>query len=831
MIRRTSGGPFQRATFAEVEAFAADIERAISLRESFFHREMDATYTAGQGKTFWAIDPSVINAYFRNSDDLKRWQQYRLFSHPKVQVGDEEGYSNQLFDILVGMLIGRSGVARAQPEHRLLLLPSHTSEAKSAYDTVVKEFENASHSKRPRSRLNNFLNRLERVSAADRVALAENQRAELHQILYGVYDAHQKFRTFSSALAERRLVTIKGARYEDYFTRLNSAPKIVDVADGKVRRIRDDDPGSESWWRAQLKGMPSIYAESDAVALSRLYELNLALEKQQCRIVLVTDNAQLIASGQRIIPAKYDGKVISSDTFADLYLRHPLSFLSERDIMLPGSQNETPASMTGWLDAFLAKISIQDRRDLASFRTQARRFGNDKLRKSIARHALERFSDIHSSLVQDWSQHVSNVLLAHVSTSSPAIARYADMLAAEDRGRVEILTQFENIVQEMTEASWNEFLLSAAKSGYELVEITGSRSTGRMRNIPRLYLRGLHMGERLLELLADRNGAIEHAAEIRQGLDGLQTSNNQADFYAAALCLGVLFAYADRWPIASALANRAVEIGDRSLKALMDAPQDIDWNGSVVTGREANYLACVTGRLSARSIDDLARCEGYLKQSIAAWRFEEEQRAAQGAILQGYAPITGLRAGTERLSIETAKALFTSQAAKWLPTGDSDFIQTLRHNIVEIENALGNAGTCEEPSVRRAMMIDLRFNLFSNWMLLEIEQVLSGMDTARAETLVSEQIADILPTDQTFTKGDMPAIDAYSILYAASFDSACYERLLAEQSWAGDYSAVVEPRTPSLLMPYDRLKCRRMMEFAIRHVQPTATSSDPLSMP
>jgi hypothetical protein len=799
-----------------VAAFSTDIRRAISLRESFYQRELDNQFIQGGGQIFWAIDPAIINKYFgvAGLSDRDPYTDYRIFADPADPENSVHDYPGQLFDVLVGRLLSPAMVAGNQPPG-LLLLPGHTTEAKRAYDSVVQTYEGSTHSKAPRAQLVAFLKQLDALPVEKRVALTERHQEDLHLILYGLLDAHQKFRTFASALAERRLVTIKGARYAPGFQSVHPVHSVLtEIADGKRKTLGDEDYGSEVWWKDRLRSMRTTYAAQDAIALSRLYELNAYLERRNCRIILLTDNNLIKDMAADIVPRRYNGERIINDTFADLYIRHPKCFLSEGDVLLPSGERGQASNMTGWLDAFLAKMNINGKGDLASFRSQAARYKRESHRDAIAGHALDRFESIHRNLSTDWYRHVRNVLLAHVSTSKEAIERYVAQLDVTERDRVEVLSEFESIVSEMTENTWSEFFLSAARSGYELISIVSDKSLGRMRNMPILYFRGLPEGEKLLKLMYSPNGVVENAAEIRATLESLNTSGDSADFYVAALCICILFAYADRWAIASALANRAVEIGDRELESLESRTLDAVRGRKIVSGREANYLACVTGRLTARSIFDLERCDRLLNQAVSALNYENDFCSSRGISFDEYPPITGLRTDAERVAVETARCFFELQAARWEPLRSAGFHKILRGNVRKAHEVIADAGHCDSLEVKRATLINLRLALFSNWLLLEIEGVLTPEDTEDTSRLVQDQIDDILAGSPIGHEKQISPVDLYSILYAASFNPPFHQSLLATHSWARECSITVEPRSPFLLMPYDRVKCRRMMELA-----------------
>jgi len=806
-------------------AFVEDIGRAISLRDDFFQHKIDQDFQKGGGRIFWAIDPAVINAYFRvghdgpeDSSDSEAYADYRVFSEPASSPALDSDYPGELFDILVGSLLGPGDPNASGRSVPLLLLPGHTGEAKHAYDNVVQGFQNAVESKRPRERLSAFLDALENMPVAERPALAEARQPELHKILYGLYDAHQKFRTFSTALAERRLVTVKGALLHESTAYLADIRKSLALAaEGKLKTLDDQTPGSEDYWGRKLKPMPKLYADSDKVALARLYELNKLLFNRNSKIVLVTDNNLILATGRAFTPVKHEHTPYRGNSFSDLYIRHPKTFLAERKILLPNHRPDAPVSMTAWLDAFLAKIEIKGRvDDIHSFRAQVERTTAPRRLHSLARHALERSPAIHESICGDWHRHVRNVLVAHVSTTSEAISRFLRQLKVEERDRADVLREFEGHVAALTEASWSEFFLTAAKSGYELIGITSDRTAGRMRNVPILYLRDLPSGEEVLALVYDTDGVIRHEVEIRRILDSLDTANNAADFYVAALSVSLLFAYADRWVIAHALANRAVEIGRRELEALRRKVRSgVRQQGMFVTGREASYLASVTGRLTARSIDDLERCKALLAQFTEALDFERNELELPPEFLGAYPPITGLRVAAEKVAIETARLSFHLAATAWKP-GDEVTRARVEENVRAIYKVMDEAGDCLAEPVYRSSMVNLRLNLFSNWFLLETLGELDPAVTAEAKAFVRAQVDDILG-DGTCQR-DVAPIDAYAMLYAASFVPGLYNELVDDHAWAASRVATVKPREASLLMPYDREKCQRMMALAAGRV-------------
>jgi hypothetical protein len=269
------------------------------------------------------------------------------------------------------------------------------------------------------------------------------------------------------------------------------------------------------------------------------------------------------------------------------------------------------------------------------------------------------------------------------------------------------------------------------------------------------------------------------------------------------MCYALLFAFADRWVIAKLLARKAIYISRTCLLETEGA------EAGRVSGREANYLAAVTHRLTARSPVDLGEATAFLAEARTLWKAEPEPRTAG----TGAPRMTGLRFASEEAAIETARLLFMARDCKWKLEGRNDILAS----AVEIAGRIGTllADDCEHGLVRKSSFINLRVNLISCIFILECGNSVQPELLVDLHELAQAQIADIVDVYSAHSSSfNVSPIDFWAIVYAMSFSgrtAADDDRLLL---WADELEDFASLPQESFLMPYDRGRCAEMQALA-----------------
>ncbi|MCW3848078.1 hypothetical protein OF829_12580 [Sphingomonas sp. LB-2] len=715
---------------------------------------------------------------------------------------------DRVLDIIVTYLV-QNLVNRDSSPFPLLVLPGHVMETRFLYDTLLQKLDDSRHEHRTaKMLLLTTLRALAQAPEGEQKALAERNEELLHKLLYAIDDGREKLRRFNALMADGKLRTAAKLSHDRQWAAvMRTRPAIHAILEaGAETEARDDDgEGSAEWWRRRLTSMPERFVQRDKAALSTLDRLNRLLKDDGIRIVLFTENYAIERQGRRYRPFRHLDEDLGRYTFSELYIRHPKALLFESAILHPG-QEEEAVSDPGWLDAFLSKVIGSDgARGLIAFRTHLQGVRGLDGYREVAKAALNDWSEAHSQLYANWLEHIHNITLAHSATSSVG-RRMMEQILGQPREPLPDLSALEEELDTLTEISWDSFYITAAKSGYEMIGISPEKVRGQKRNVPILFLRDMDPGEEALDLIYEHDGVIINEQAIRQllgQLDGLTTRRAR---YLSSLCYALLFAYADRWSVASSLAKRAVEIAEPAQSEV--APRFID----NVTGREAYYLACVTRRLTSRERGDLAICQHYLE--LAREALAKDVRAErEGEKI--YPPITGLRFDAEDVAVATARALFDGFAQKWRLAGNTHLVGQVRENLHRIAEILNPDDVCGDERIRRHSYLSLRTNYFSNLFLLECAGVLGAPDLVDISRVVAGQLSDWRAGVGLDERVDVSAMDMQTLLYGGSLMALPdVPSSLATIEFFQAYPATVGGR---FLMPYDQSRYERMAALAASH--------------
>jgi hypothetical protein len=792
---------------SKVGNLAEDIRNAIELREMLFQRQLDDRFLNEGGTIYYAVDSNVINFWALNSSPRYHSAYQSAAARTRVFRGPPGTHppkgETRVFDIILSHVINSLAWKDKNP---LIILPGHDEEARLTHTRLLDLLAGQkARALTIKSELSQIFEKLRAAKPSRRIEVAERYEDRLHDILYAMDDHKEKLRQFNWLMVHGRLAIAGRVRHHEGWGKLIGQIKsLLPILSG-APPVPDPfaRPGSIEWWERRLeRKMDPAFLDADKVALSTLSRLNLLLEGYGVRVVLITNNTDIIDAARAYRPFRHVDVSWGRYTFGDLFLRHPKAMLFEADIVRPGSTDNSPEEQTGWLDAFLARVTRIETKDLTAFKYQLEDVTTEPQCRAWARIALYESPGVHDKLLSEWEAHVDNIALAHVSTSAEAQQNIRFRWGRGDAAKLKIPDEFERQIEDLTESSWTDFFLSAAKLGYEMIGLSAEKAKGQKRNVPIIFLRDMPEGESILDLIYKFNGVIDNEMEIRRRLASLGETDTHLARYMSAICYALLFAYADKWLVARTLALRAVDIAE----SLQSRKWQRDAYSLGLSGREAYYFASVTHRLTARSAKDLDICDEFVAKARRALKKDLEAKSNR---LSKYPTMTGLRFDAEAVGIETSRNLFTGFGVRW------DTTELKRHSIrlrrTLRESLIVLAKDCASEMIRRATLMNLRTNYFANVFLLECADSLKRKDVASLATCIRDQLSDLKDVDKSEAPwSTLSTVDLQLLIYA---NSLLPEDNRVELPPLIDMHRTRRAAQASFLMPYDESRCDKMIQL------------------
>lgn len=741
-----------------VSAFKEDLKSAAALREHSLTMSYDNHFVRSGGRIMYALDSAILNNLFSVARDRKRVGQlsrerdYEVFKGgggvaPADFIEEQRRLRHQvLWHIL-------DSKYSDQQHGKLLILPGHSVELRNLYDGIVEDF----------SLQDDRLKYIDEI--AGRISLIPSEKSdlvrrqklleELEQLVFDLAEPHQKFIRLNGMLQSRKIVTLHIAQTDADFNipvlRRDGKHIFHDViAAQRDASIASTYEGSLSWWDNRLHGrLPERFRSSDNMALSALDSLNRQLAERRARVVLFTENAELLEAGRGYKPLKSSADAFLAElTFTDLYLRHPKSLLVDPRFIGPTSQTVGffPKDLDSWLSSLLSAtledIGLERNRELgrndassplhewASFR-ELRNLQEHYLEDdSRLETALVRNPELHTRLIARWTAYIRERSREYATTTPFADAELKRIVGSGAKGELSsglasVLAETRLHVRNLTFRSWSHFYTTAADVGLELAEAPSSPLQPLVWSVPTLFISGGGPLQFSLRQLWDPKYVRTNHEQILAEMGRPDQSPDEQENYVETLRYGLLFAVAGRWSVTRLLALRAVEIseGIKSVEMKPRTSANIE-----VTGREAYYLAAVTSRVLARTKEDYTEARRLLDiaRSISA-DFADESMAAQRTL-------SGIRFEAERLAQDLAHP----------PQSDEDLWSARQRIKVQLDNV----GNCQEKEVGDQTALDLRSTYFATYVIGGRPAVgrLPPAEREMLSTLVSQQLeaADLI---------------------------------------------------------------------------------------
>ena len=743
-----------------MEAFRLDLQAAIELRDASFSRRLDAEFMKAGGQIRYAIDAAILNYLFRekpsrqsiskDGESASHWsnvadRRYLIFGGPRntnfrnIENGGDSApdsndetltsVQNDLRQILLWYLVDGRTPSGQSSFSNLLLLRGHATEARNLYDRIVEQFGKQqqrlvslnAHARQ----IEAILTRSEEDSISERESQADLLQ-ELAGLAYDISDPHDKFSRINDLIRRRQIIGLKAAASNPAFDSPEFRVDQRHVFQIEVEHSKSDLKDELwSWWGDVLHGrLPKKYADLDRQALSSLDRINRALDPHKARVVLFTDNEQIIDAGSSYFPFEQLGGELATLSFSDLYLRHPRCLLTDSEFFRPSgafASDEEAATMevNGWLNTLLDEtfvktdaINDEGNRDgdngsqtiaqqWLESRASAqwlRERGSIRKLKSV----LTRNPRIHTRFAGQWAGYLTRLKNQYEADTPILQDRLEELVAYFQPQRAEDVSKFIKEVRAkvklLTEESWSTFFNTAADTGLELIDLPGVESRGAVWPVPAIFLQGNAEIQKVVE-------ALWYPAEFRRDpnrvldqIKKLARKQTLPSSYIHALCYGLMFAYADRWPLTALLAMQALQI----VRQLEASSHDAVGHGVAVNGREASYLLAVATRIESRTTEQRAEAHKLLREAMDSPRdiadSGEERR------------LSGIRFKVEEIALDTAEAVAKVRDSDEISkaVGQKDIVQ-IRNRIVE---AFSIARKCSIEQVRVHSEIALRSEYF-----------------------------------------------------------------------------------------------------------------------
>ncbi len=782
-----------------ISSLDRDYEEALSLNIAFLRREIDVSFRATGGSIYYAVDGSVLSKRYSNSESTKNRSILNLFEGAgQPENGNLE---EQISDVLLEFIFHDLCSSRDQDDRFHILLPGHVDEARSRFRELLEQVGKSRGTSAELS-LREYFEKADRLSSnEERFAFLQECEDEIHDLIYRFEQPHHRFREYANLLANR-LFTIRRAAVSKPFLSIKNAKGVPVLTNIYKENSEDDFEGSAIWWETKLHDkIPDHFLEKDKYALSALDAINRSVRCKDVRVILITDNDEIIETADKYFPHKHTDKSKSKYSFADLYVRHPKSWLAEEGFLFPGVRSEGEGDRQralDWLQIFLVDIEGGKTGDLLECKELANEPALRASRKTKLSAVLEKNPQIHENLYDSWRQHLKILEVAHITTSEQATRNLEDIFGSDVDEDFKFLSGFQEYVDRTIESSWTELFLATAQAGYEFLGVKERIAKAPQRRVPMLLMRQHDLGTEFVELLCGETELIESEEQVLSILHKLEESDRRVDDYVRAICCSLLFAVAERWSDANVVCRRAIEIAEGRKRDLTATDN--------ISGREAYYLSAVLTRLSAKRSSDLVPAVKLVREATQAILYERENNL----LPVGEAPLSGLRVDAERVAIGLATVFFRLHEAGWDKAIGANQLKDLSSVFENTRNVLSSSGACQQEKIRETTRGNLRTNIFSCLFLGEYLGVAIDFEQNAIKKIVSDQVIYFETLRGSNGNLKLSDLDVHCIMYGVSrcdFEDPIVSELIER------YASYLSSPEVSGPMPYDDRRFREMRQI------------------
>lgn len=775
----SSGG---RRPLSDAKQLSENVLEAAELRQQILRLEFDQRASVDGWQVLYAVDTNIVYLYLPPDDSTTRTDFGAVFKDDPEEIKEaiSGAVSHYLFD------------NAASSNVPLLLLPGHDIEVRTYYDRTSNEAAVESVSLANISaEVVSFLEHARSANdPAEVEALLDYARDELRRFLYETKSPTERQRLFNSLLRNQSILRLEAAAQHNAFKDLQisigprrewhpfrfSNDLTTTVEEAVLRR---------NWHKALRKLGKTHGVANDAQALGKLQFLNRYLASKRVRLVLITGDTAIHTAADKLHLS--DVELASLDDngwgapnrrpkFGDIFVRHPRAFLSKPEVITPvielaADQEHRP--QVDWLDSFLAQYSRRKAPQLENvFEALS---VNRKDRERNASQFLKRHPDARDRLKADWRDYTEELVRAHSSVSSiarTAIERHTPKSMSGHQVK-ESLSSLEDQLRDEIEDSWNRFFDTIYETGYNLIGFRETESDPYfVRSAPPLVFIDFPEIAPFAEQVCARSyqGNVEYQ---ENNFHKVVPREKDPTGYVQALYFALLFAYTERWHVASALAQRAID----KLSLAVKSRQYIDIVPSKISGREAYYLRAFLLRVQATSSEDIVRAKALLEDA-------EEARLDDGSADEASPPSTGLRFKAEQANLDITSIILEVLGYEREGRNARELRDDVESAIHEARMILDKADECGLGWVVKQVKRELLTHVFMGFFICE------QMDYSAPVT--REQVSDLANTFCSV----MPESESEDALRTSNLEFASF--LYAVTRWLPDY-----PIAPFML---DRLR-------------------------
>lgn len=577
---------------SEIERLANLFRAVVTLRERIFSWEDDRKLINNNNSLIlFAIDTNIVKFFTTNSNN----EYARVI--PKINEKNNEESLILLSRVLSDFIFFKL----TKEKFPLIVLRTTDEEIRRVYNAIFREAnqevkfaEEQLSSAHKRKLLGHPIKQLEEIAPI------------LVRFLKGTEGHASEFRRFSTLVSNKCLVTL------DYFLENKF---IKDKAMSEAL----DDPKSmgingtiqerilvEQWFSRLTEhstdSKPTINIYDDAKVLARIEWINRWLNIESRKLVFITGDKSILNAAKTYSPPNHP-----TDTFLDLYLRHPQSYI---DAAVQSSESDIKRKTNKLSDILYTFINHFDFGEQA-YRNSLSRISSysDEKMMAIVKPALERYPSLVYDFNNHWQQYIQYHLLDYPfeSKSFEKDDEYINIF----NSAVDALDKYKFQLNKRKLETWESCFNVATEGGLLL------KKKSKARLAPVITYASFPVARKFVASMLEDDLLSRDSSAYKSQLNDLLTEDSSR--YTYYLAYAVLYAAYGNWQITTILADQALEIANKT-------------QNKNISGREATYLRAVALRYAASSVEDLIEIIPLLDQTR---KFLDQDRKNRPYLLAG----------------------------------------------------------------------------------------------------------------------------------------------------------------------------------------------------
>ncbi|MCG8431094.1 MAG: hypothetical protein MJA29_07965, partial [Candidatus Omnitrophica bacterium] len=343
---------------------------------------------------------------------------------------------------------------------------------------------------------------------------------------------------------------------------------------------------------------------NDLEALSRIKIINERIADQNKRLVLITGDRSLREATEDI-------QIDNNNTFADLYIRDPRSFMANPEFVNPDQiikaniVQEISDSLSDWLDVGFTGITLD-------YYKEKRRYLKELINDDgKLEYCAKGIYNKRKERKDKWEKYVKIAALNYGIDRSERVD-ISTMMSQVSKADIEKLKT--SICNRFFEV-WLQFWKVSTEAGYftvrKITELNSKKQHAEEFNIP---IRGIPVLRISLPVAQNEMHKLckglmhDNVLKEIKKFDKLRDEDETG--YTAFLLYALAFGAAGQWNISTKLSELALSIAKN-----IDESHQPPGGYECITGNEAAYLLSWSIRHSAMSFNDLDRAKKYLNMA------------------------------------------------------------------------------------------------------------------------------------------------------------------------------------------------------------------------